>query len=121
MLSLKETNFFLFSFNQLSVLVGYSVKNFVFQRDCSKKWPVERFYPRIVAAKGGKKTTGDVIQLILKSEEGTSAAAESEILEELQRFYLAARDSGQLLMRSATAPELPATQNLHLYKLEFDE
>ena len=69
---------------------------------------------RIVAANEGR-TTGEIIQLIGKNE-----ATAEEIFADLHRFYLAARDSGQLLLRSGTVPLLSATQGRHLYRLEFD-
>jgi hypothetical protein len=72
---------------------------------------------RIVAANEGR-TIADIVQLIAKSEAGTQTD-EAEIFAEMKRFYVAARDSGQMLLRAGNVAEFPMSQNLQIYRMEF--
>ncbi len=72
---------------------------------------------RYVAANEGH-TTAEILQLIKKSEAGTSAD-EATIFGEMKRFYAAAKESGQMLLRSGKVAPFPLTQNRQIFRLEF--
>jgi hypothetical protein len=72
---------------------------------------------RIVAANEGH-TTADILQLIKKSEAGIGAD-EATIFGEMKRFYAAAKESGQMLLRSGKVAPFPLTQNRQIFRIEF--